>query len=200
MSASWFNPEATYSKLYFAAMEGAAPLLGVTMSALPVKSDAEIEPALASIARQTPGSPPTALIISARIDGGPGEPLRYFIAAAILALALVLAWGVVVAMRRDVPTLEAVAEPLREFDGGRSDKSSGGVSNGVRIIRTVPIFPSDITEVRQEPAGEVSAPPAPPLPAPRRVPATNICERYHGWQEFYDEGRRWRCVFPSKRT
>jgi len=133
-------------------------------------------------------------------DGRPGEPLRYFIAAAIVALALVLAWGVVVAMRQAVPTPQAVAEPLRESDGGRPDKSSDGVSDGVRIIRTVPIFPPDITEVRQEPAGEVSAPPAPPLPVPRRVPAANICERYHGWQEFYDGGRRWRCVFPSKRT
>ena len=131
-------------------------------------------------------------------DGRPGEPLRYFIAAAIAAL--VLAWGVVVAMRQAVPTPQAVAEPLRESDGGRPDKSSDGVSDGVRIIRTVPIFPPDITEVRQEPAGEVSAPPAPPLPVPRRVPAANICERYHGWQEFYDGGRRWRCVFPSKRT
>jgi putative ABC transport system substrate-binding protein len=51
-----FSPEAaSYSKFYFAPMEGAAPLLGVTVSALPVKSDAEIEPALASIARQPNG-------------------------------------------------------------------------------------------------------------------------------------------------
>ena len=51
-----FNPEvAPQSKFYFAAMEGAAPLFGVTVSALPVKSDAEIEPALASIARQPNG-------------------------------------------------------------------------------------------------------------------------------------------------
>ena len=51
-----FNPEAApQSTFYFAAMEGAAPLFGVTVSALPVKSEAEIEPALASIARQTNG-------------------------------------------------------------------------------------------------------------------------------------------------
>jgi putative ABC transport system substrate-binding protein len=51
-----FNPDASpYSKFYFAAMEEAAPLFGVAMVALSVKSDAEIEPALSSIARQSNG-------------------------------------------------------------------------------------------------------------------------------------------------
>ena len=51
-----FSPEAApQSTFYFAAMEGAAPLFGVTVSAFPVKSEGEIEPALASIARQPNG-------------------------------------------------------------------------------------------------------------------------------------------------
>jgi putative ABC transport system substrate-binding protein len=51
-----FNPDAApYSNFYFDAMEAAAPLFGVTVAALSVKTDAEIEPALSSIVRQPNG-------------------------------------------------------------------------------------------------------------------------------------------------
>jgi putative ABC transport system substrate-binding protein len=54
--AIMFNPETSpYWKFYMQAIEAAAPLLGVQAIAVPVRATADIEPALASFARQPNG-------------------------------------------------------------------------------------------------------------------------------------------------
>jgi putative ABC transport system substrate-binding protein len=50
-----FGPGAGPSKFFVASLEVAAPSLGVTVATLAVKNDADIEPALAGIARQASG-------------------------------------------------------------------------------------------------------------------------------------------------